>query len=383
MDRHFHSVHLFCRVVDNFGDISVCWRLARQLCSEYALDVALWVDDLESFHKICPDVEPRCDEQTVAGVIVKRWSDQFGMVAADEVANVVIEAFACELPAAYINAMAARKPQPVWINLEYLSAENWVEGCHTMASRHPSLPLTKYFFFPGFSEKTGGLLAERDLLQRAIAFQNDPQAIAAFFSELGIPAASQMQKISLFCYENAPVSALLNCLQASGTPTMCLVPEGVAKEAVGAFLQTSPHAGASATRGGLTVQVVPFMDQPQYDKLLWACDLNFVRGEDSFIRAQWAARPFVWQIYPQEEEAHWIKLNAFLARYTEHLPSDIKMSIVDAFHAWNEGENIDKSWQAIQAALSKWTLHANQWAQQLSKNGDLAANLVQYIKKIG
>src|SRR5690554_5010470 len=30
-----------CRVIDNYGDISVCWRLARQLANEYPVRVSL------------------------------------------------------------------------------------------------------------------------------------------------------------------------------------------------------------------------------------------------------------------------------------------------------------------------------------------------------
>ena len=45
-----------------------------------------------------------------------------------------------------------------------------------------------------------------------------------------------------------------------------------------------------------------------------------VRGEDSFVRAQWAALPFVWQAYPQADAAHLTKVAAFLDRYCIGLP---------------------------------------------------------------
>jgi hypothetical protein len=35
-----------CRVIDNYGDAGVCWRLSRQLAAEHALDVTLWIDRL-------------------------------------------------------------------------------------------------------------------------------------------------------------------------------------------------------------------------------------------------------------------------------------------------------------------------------------------------
>ena len=49
---------VFCRVIDNFGDIGVCWRLARQLAGDFALHVRLWVDDFDSFWLLCPELDP-------------------------------------------------------------------------------------------------------------------------------------------------------------------------------------------------------------------------------------------------------------------------------------------------------------------------------------
>ena len=38
------SWDVFCRVVDNYGDAAVCWRLARQLADEHGARVRLWID---------------------------------------------------------------------------------------------------------------------------------------------------------------------------------------------------------------------------------------------------------------------------------------------------------------------------------------------------
>ena len=158
-----HHLAIFCKVVDNFGDIGICWRLARQLQQEHGIAVTLWVDDLHSFQRICPSVAIDAEVQQLAGVTVRHWRDQEGVFSADDVADIVIEFFACDIPPGYIAAMAECNPRPVWLNLEGLSAEEWVEGCHTLPSPHPRLPLTKYFFFPGFTSKTGGLLRESTL----------------------------------------------------------------------------------------------------------------------------------------------------------------------------------------------------------------------------
>jgi uncharacterized repeat protein (TIGR03837 family) len=157
------SLAIFCKVVDNYGDIGICWRLARQLQQEHGIAVTLWVDDLQSFQRICPDVVINAEVQQLAGVTVRHWRNQEGVFSAGDVADIVIEFFACDIPPGYIAAMAECNPRPVWLNLEGLTAEEWVEGCHTLPSSHPRLPLTKHFFFPGFTSKTGGLLHESSL----------------------------------------------------------------------------------------------------------------------------------------------------------------------------------------------------------------------------
>lgn len=143
---------LFCRVIDNYGDIGFCWRLSRQLTTEYGLAVRLWVDDLASLQRICPSVDPHQTFQQRCGVQINHWTDPFPDIIP---ADVVIEAYGCELPEKYIQAMLpshSRSRQPVWINLEYLSAESWVEEYHGLCSPHPRLPLTKYFFPRIYSE---------------------------------------------------------------------------------------------------------------------------------------------------------------------------------------------------------------------------------------
>jgi uncharacterized repeat protein (TIGR03837 family) len=377
------SLHIFCRVVDNFGDIGVCWRLARQLAGEYQIQVTLWVDDLVSFRKICSTIDIDAPNQQVQDVLVRHWIADFKPLPADQVADVVIEAFACELPAAYIAAMAERRPKPVWINLEYLSAESWVDTCHAMPSHYPSLPLIKHFFFPGFSDRTGGLFMERDLPQMRAAFLADPRASAEFLAKLGVQRVAGECMISLFCYPNAPVAQLFESLQADTRASLCLVPQGVASEAIGTFLQQPAIAGTTTQRGNLRVQVIPFMDQPDYDKLLWSCDLNFVRGEDSLVRAQWAQRPFVWHIYPQQEDAHHLKLEAFLDRYLAGADDALAQSVRGLWRSWNTGVEAALPWKPFQAALPALHDHQLAWTRQLLCHGDLASNLMRFIRNIG
>jgi uncharacterized repeat protein (TIGR03837 family) len=376
------SLTLFCKVIDNFGDIGICWRLARQLVREHKIAVTLWVDDLSSFQRICPAVLIDKDTQQIDQVTIRHWRDQNGKFMAEDVSDIVIEFFGCDLPPSYLTAMAARNPHPVWLNLEGLSAEKWVEGCHKLASPHPSLSLTKYFFFPGFTNKTGGLLLESGLLLQRQKFQQNPAAISSFLEQLGVtPTEMTALKVSLFCYPHAPIPALFNVWQNGDEKVICLVPEGVASEAIQTFLGQPAKVGASVTKGALTVRVIPFLSQPDYDKLLWACDLNFVRGEDSFARAQWAARPFIWHIYPQDKNLHHVKLNAFLqclVAKTKHL--------VEFSQAWNAAMNATTNqptdfftiWPLFKADMPTIVNLSTNWQQQLTANGDLASNLMQF-----
>lgn len=376
------SLALFCKVVDNYGDIGICWRLARQLQHEHGIAVTLWVDDLQSFQRICPDVVIYAEVQQLAGVTVRHWRNQEGVFSAGDVADIVIEFFGCDIPPGYIAAMAECNPRPVWLNLEGLSAEEWVEGCHTLPSPHPRLPLTKYFFFPGFTSKTGGLLHESSLEEQRQHFQSDPAAITAFLAQFGVtPAEMASLKVSLFCYPHAPVSALFDIWQSGDAAVTCLVPEGVAVEATQAFLGGEAKPGAARTRGALTVRVLPFVAQPDYDKLLWACDLNFVRGEDSFVRAQWAGKPFIWHIYPQDENLHHKKLRAFLQRYSADIESLIAVSLYwngASIEATKEQANWSALWPPFQADMPKMSYRAADWQRQMLVNGDLASNLLKF-----
>lgn len=370
------SWDVFCSVVDNYGDIGVCWRLTCQLVADHGLHVRLWVDDLEAFRRICPEIDPRRAIQGCRGVEVCHWRDPFGDA---KPAEVVVEAFACVLPERYVCAMAALADKPCWINLEYLSAESWIGECHGLSSPSPRLPLVKRFFFPGFASDTGGVLVERNLDTRRRAFQQDARAQAEFWAALGLPAPHGEEiRISLFCYPGSRVEELFSLWRGQG-PVTCLVPEGIAGEAIAAFFgQAAPAAGEALHRGGLELRVLPFLEQDRYDRLLWACDCNFVRGEDSFVRAQWALRPMVWQPYPQAEGTHLHKLDAFLARYCEGLSEATSAEVRAFWRAWSLGEGLAAAWPAFWAQQVVLARHAETWAAKLRDNGDLATKLVQF-----
>lgn len=349
---------IFCHVIDNQGDVGVCWRLARQLAGEHGKRVRLWLDELASLRPLCPAVAAAKDEQLCQGVEIRRWA---GNVAVDRVGEVIIEGFGCKLPENYLRAMAAAATRPCWINLEYLSAESWIDGCHGMASPHPTLPLVKYFYFPGFSAASGGLLREHDLLARR-------DALAA---RLPVPAGID---ISLFCYDDAPVGELLEVLAGSPDPVRVHVAPGKPLAAVQA------HCGGNGPWRFGELRVIPFAPLPldDYDALLWRCDLNFVRGEDSFVRAQWAGKPLVWQPYVQEAGAHLVKLEAFLDRYTAGMDRFAATATVDLLKAWNSTGRLRRAWPDFLASRREITAHARRWADRLAGQPDLCAALVRF-----
>lgn len=317
---------IFCRVIDNHGDLGVCWRLASQLAA-LGERVRLWIDDATALHWMAPT---GCD-----GVSVIDWLDPAAIrkAAAAPSPDVLIEAFGCEpapeLIGRFAETPAAGEPGRAWINLEYLSAEPYVERLHGLPSpvfKGPGAGLTKRFFYPGFTPATGGLLREPGLLERRAHFDR-----AQWLTAQEIPWRDDERLVSLFCYEPPALAMLLEQLAAAAEPTRLLVTSGRAAHAVRAFFSSrgeQPDHEPSGW-GALAISYLPYLTQPDFDHLLWACDLNFVRGEDSLVRALWAGAPLVWQIYPQDDDAHHAKLGAWL----DWLGAPPSLRLFH--HAWN------------------------------------------------
>jgi uncharacterized repeat protein (TIGR03837 family) len=376
------SWDIFCTVVDNFGDVGVTFRLARQLVAEHGMDVRLWVDDLSAFARLCPGADAHALQQWHDGVSVCFWAKDWQPA---EPADVVIEAFACHLPAAYIDAMKVRHPRPLWLNLEYLSAEEWVTGCHGLPSLQSS-GIQKFFFFPGFRTSTGGLLREAGLIERRHAFEQDPAAKQAFLASLGIyPQADAGQAptrlISLFAYEHAGLGSWLDCLAFDDRKTHLLVPEGRILGDLGRWLSVDAlKAGDLNQRNALTIQVLPFVRQEDYDRLLWCCDVNVVRGEDSFVRAQWAGRPLIWHIYEQDDDAHWAKLDAFLELYLAGLSKEAGQALTEVWRHWNAGQSMTQSWNALEKHRGELAANAERWCLEQALQDDLTTALVTFYR---
>jgi uncharacterized repeat protein (TIGR03837 family) len=355
---------IFCKVIDNHGDLGVCWRLARDLAVR-GERARLFVDDASALAWMAPH---GCD-----GVSVVDWSDADATAAAarGQAPDVLVEGFGCD-PAPAVVEHAARQarqacaPAPAWINLEYLSAETYVERLHGLPSpvfHGPGAGLTKHFFYPGFTPATGGLLRETWLATRRERFDAAAWLASRHVGHQGERQGERL--VSLFCYEPPALGALVEALERSPRATRLLVTAGRSSRAL------PPGA---ARRGALSLDWLPHLPQDDFDRLLWACDLNFVRGEDSLVRALWAGAPFVWQIYPQHDDAHHAKLDAFLDWM------DAPASLRRFHHVWNGVVEAPLP-PLDDATLAQWRLAALAARSRLMAQDDLATRLLRFVAR--
>ena len=361
---------IFCKVIDNYGDVGVCWRLAADLAAR-GQKVRLWCDDLSALTWLAPESV----HQGVPGVEVVAWNEAPTPALPGDV---VIEAFGCDPPPDFVGRMAQRVSPPVWINLEYLSAEAWVERCHGLPSPQSSGPgagLTKWFVYPGFTEATGGLLRETGLMDRRASLDRAP-----WLHSRGLTLQAGERLVVLFCYANPALPALLQML--GDQPTLLALTPGPAQEQV--------HRLA-LPRGVRSIDL-PWLSQTEFDHLVWSADLNLVRGEDSLMRALWAGRPFLWQLYPQSDGAHGVKSAAFLEKL---LGGNVDQAV--ALWPWaGRLQRLWNLWNGLQAEpkatdptheelswpeLAPWTLAVEKLRTTLLLQPDLSSQLMQFVAR--
>lgn len=400
------SWDIFCQVIDNYGDIGVCWRLCADLSQRGHL-VRLWVDDASALRWMAPGAL----DGTMLNITVYDWkkASKTDRLRALTMADVWIEAFGCSIPDDFVQHWAtqvhAGKPEstpPFWINLEYLSAESYVERSHGLPSpvmQGPAKGWIKYFYYPGFTHKTGGLIREADLNARRQRFDRN-----RWLADLGIPVgAHQETMISLFCYEPPALKDFLTHLQRGPQRSRLLVTAGRSASWALTSLQALRHSNwteqvqdqlsalESATAaqpvhislGALTLSFLPPLTQIDFDHLLWSCDFNLVRGEDSPVRAMWAEVPFLWQIYEQSDMAHADKLDAFL-KIVQAPPS-----LAQAHLWWNQlgrsseqlGADEPPRLLADGATGEHWESWIKALLERLTTQDDLVTGLIRFIHK--
>ena len=362
--------HIFCKVIDNHGDIGVCWRLSCDLATR-GEQVRLWVDDPSALAWMAPP--GRTEQAGQALVEVRQWPKTIANPLFSDF-NVLIESFSCEINPEYIANFADNSrlnfgKNNSWINLEYISAEPYAEKNHGLPSpvmAGPGQGLAKHFFYPGFTAHTGGVLREPGLPQRQAAFKR-----AVWLQKQGIVWRGE-RLVSLFCYEPKALGALLAQLASGPMPVKLLVTHGRARQAVEAwFAGRMGRACTPMIRGQLSFVYLPALSQFEYDELLWACDLNFVRGEDSLVRACLAGQAFIWHIYPQDDNAHHAKLDAFLDMM------GAPPALRDFHHAWN-GKGQYSALPEID--LTEWRAAAQALRRNLLAQTDLTTQLIAFVQ---
>jgi uncharacterized repeat protein (TIGR03837 family) len=358
---------IFCRVIDNFGDAGVCWRLARQLATEFSIQIDLVIDRPDLLTALEPD-------HALLANNIQIWDwhptqDQFPSLG-----DVTIAAFGCQLPPNYrklLNGIASKR----WFNLEYLSAQPWVDSIHLMASKHaidterPAILTDEIFFFPGFSPASGSLLREASMPAPALSSEQRAQLLSRYGAD------PKSKSAFIFCYPNAPIDELINAIAQQGRDWNILL--------AGQVLPSNSNisiAGKNCEQANFCIVQLPFVSQTEFDQLLAACDLNFVRGEDSWIRAIWANKPFIWQAYPQDKAEHLNKLSAFMDRFLTHTDPLTGKAVLALAQWWNGQLTESEPTKLVNQALAHyeaWAKASQSHCDALRQLPDLATQLVR------
>ena len=309
-----NSIDIFCEIIDNFGDIGVVYRISKELKKIFQnVRIRMVLNRLEEFKAINKKVKD-IDFQEIDGLIcvtekyVKENAETFGT------ADVFIEAFGCNVPEEYIKR--AKENSKLWINLEYLSGEKWIEDFHLCESLIDSKTLKKIFYMPGFSEKSGGVIIDSGFLERKEYGKNNREEVLKKY----FPNVDIKDKLigTVFSYEKN-FDNLLEVLKDYERETLLILMGEKTQKSFSEILQKKlrENFGKIVKYGKITMMYADFLSQEEYEEVISAADFNFTRGEDSFVRGILLEKPFMWHIYLQEEKAHMDKIKAFTERFRE------------------------------------------------------------------
>lgn len=355
---------IFCDVIDNYGDAGVCWRLARDIYQTRGWNVRLFINDLPTLGAITEGLKTQSNEQKLDGIAVLKWE----MAEREQPGDVVIETFGCRLPAVFEQKIAQKNTTPVWINLEYLSAEDWVEGCHTLPSPHPQYGTKKYYFFPGVTSKTGGLIIEENLKKDREVFLKRKKS---FLKSLGADTSINFNQF-VFCYPQAPLELFVKALAKDGRDIQLLLAAGRSASMISALTKDIPFIKAIH---------LSMCRQEHFDRFLWVSDSAIIRGEDSFARAQIEGCPFIWNIYPQTEETHLTKLKAFSLRLKGIYSSEDFELWQSINLAFNTGDtSFVDLWKQWRNRLGSMHCSSIKWSDKIHSLGSLTQNLCKFIE---
>lgn len=378
------EVWVFVRVIDNWGDVGVGWRLAMQLAQCFPWQVRLWIDNTTALDKLVPLAEQAVWQSKLT---VESWlSDAELAVRLKTISDpvMVIETFGCDLPQVVLQRMVVC--QPLWLNWEYLTAEDWAVDLQAMPSLQNN-GLAKYFWFMGIDVNSGGLLRETDYLSRRAEFLLQPDLQQNFKQQYGLPLQHVGQLWLLFAYASEHWNDWLAMWREAGTPmTLWLAGREIVDcwRCAGLIPENAlQNVGDKLVIDNLTMVRIPFVPQSAFDCLLWLVDAAVVRGEDSFVRAQWAGIPFLWHIYQQQEAAHMCKLDAFWQKVTVSWPTNLRQSLL-ALSADMNGENsLEKqerlaAWQNLCSEWKSWVNAAAGWSESLHLQSTAMERLARF-----
>lgn len=359
-------INIFCDVIDNFGDAGVCLRLGRDLCNKKE-KVNLFCNNLEAIKKIIKKED--LDNQNLK---ISLWPTKEENI---EIKDTVIQAFSVRLPDFIYSNI--KKNRALVINLEYLTAEPFADDCHKLPSYSDGIE--SFFFFPGFTKKTGGLVVEDSFLQKVKEKDNDVKNRPC--EELKIKDSY----ITLFSYKNPKVNYLLKILskfaeQQNKTLTI-IVFEGKPLNNLNNLLNLNLNVGDTYKLNNIVIKVSPMVDQDAYDSLLLGSYINLVRGEDSIVRAMLTGNPFLWHIYPQEENAHIDKINALFDRMDEFCSDKESVETLRQLTLSYNGTSDFIHDFDISSFIEKWKHLSEEWRDHLLSLGSLTDNLLAFIRE--
>ncbi len=311
------TIDIFCHVVDNYGDIGVVYRFAREFKRRHPeCRVRVFVDDLNSLKSMHPEIDTHLTRQEHAGIM---YIDTLALNRAlvDELgtAHILVEAFACYIPEIVLDAASGRRTYI--INIDHLSAEKWVEGYHLKESLLGRGELKKYFFMPGFTIDTGGVVVDTHIEAFRERLGHDRRAyLNKIIEPLGveIDGGDETMVGTIFTYERR-FDSLLDSLERHDRRTCLLVFDRKSIEGMKMTVSEKKveRLGEASYRvGNSVIAFLPFLPQQTYDELLCLADFNLVRGEDSLVRAILAEKPFIWHAYKQDNNYQMVKVKAFL-----------------------------------------------------------------------
>lgn len=308
------TLDIFCEIIDNYGDIGVVYRVAKELKKRFENDVKVrvFLNRKDEFLKINSEAENTGFQEL----------DQISYITFDylkenisdiETSDVIIEAFGCTIPQEYMEK--AYNNSTLLINLEYLSAEDWIEDFHLQSSPLGKGKLKKIFFMPGFTEKSGGVIADSGYLDTVKNVNENRD----FYKKKYLGEIENLENSitgTVFSYEKN-FEPLFRDLKNLNREVVLLALGEKTQESMKKFFEKNSVElfGNQAKYGKIKVIFYRFLNQEEYEELINVTDFNFVRGEDSFIRAVLSDKPYLWHIYCQDEFAHMDKLNEFLDKY--------------------------------------------------------------------